>query len=363
MLDKHKIGLAAALSLAGLALASAPPGAGAATASIGALRGVACVGPSHCWAVGASGSNGIIIASTDGGRSWTTQLSGPSLSFSVGAIACASSSRCWAVGATTSGAARILATRNGGASWHRQDAPSGIRFLAGISCPETTHCWAVGDTEAPGVIDEAVIDTSNGGKTWSTEKIPKVNDGMGGYVAVSCTSERDCVVAGYDSLTTTDGGRTWTAHRLPSPTLPLVAVSCRAQDCVALGYSESAIPANESADIISSTDRGRRWHVVEAEVPHVTRLLGASCPATTSCTLVGQHYRAHSGALTGAILTTSPISGTTTSERAPAGIGDLASVSCPTTTRCVAVGSEHSYDHGAVATSVDGGRTWRLRTP
>ena len=88
------------------------------------LRGVHFAGPETGWAVGA---NGTILATSDGGATWTAQNSGTDNALS--GFACADARCGWAVGANGT----ILATRDGGAhldlpSKQHQPAPLGRAF-------------------------------------------------------------------------------------------------------------------------------------------------------------------------------------------------------------------------------------------
>jgi photosystem II stability/assembly factor-like uncharacterized protein len=102
---------------------------------------------SDCWA---AGSGPGILATTDGGTTWTSQAAEGEL----GAVACADSSNCWAVGAEydnnspTGYNAVIDKTTDGGNTWISQQVPSGAYpySLSSASCISTTDCWVTGRT-------------------------------------------------------------------------------------------------------------------------------------------------------------------------------------------------------------------------
>ncbi|GAG37063.1 unnamed protein product, partial [marine sediment metagenome] len=79
------------------------------------------------WAAGGSGSNGVIAKTTDGGSTWTTQLTdvyaGSSKRFR--AIYCLDSSTCWAVGTIVD----IHKTTDGGINWVAQTGSSSYQLL------------------------------------------------------------------------------------------------------------------------------------------------------------------------------------------------------------------------------------------
>ena len=72
------------------------------------LRGVACLSPSTCVAVGDSGT---IVRTTDGGSTWSSQPSGTTSV--LGGVACPSPSTCVAVGNTGT----LLRSTDGGSTW------------------------------------------------------------------------------------------------------------------------------------------------------------------------------------------------------------------------------------------------------
>jgi photosystem II stability/assembly factor-like uncharacterized protein len=119
------------------------------------------------WAVGGNAEVNevdLILHTTDGGRTWTRQRSGaPQL---VRAIHFVDGKRGWAVGMTVDldsgehGISRVLATTDGGKSWSQQFASPRSFFDVYFSDP--LHGWAVGDRSA-------VYATADGGATWVSQ--------------------------------------------------------------------------------------------------------------------------------------------------------------------------------------------------
>ncbi|MDA8342693.1 MAG: sialidase family protein, partial [Actinomycetota bacterium] len=169
----------------------------------------------------------------------------------------------------------------------------------------------------------------------------------GGLDAVSCPTTTDCVAVGANAngggsiLTTTDGGATWSDRVAPTVTFDingvqfssrgyvLDGVSCSStQACVAVGTVSTRVSffdvVDVSAAILTSTDGGVTW--TSQSVPNgVTQLAAVSCPSTTSCVAVGS-----------AILTSTDGGVTWTSQSVPSGVTQLAGAACPSTTSCVA---------------------------
>ena len=148
------------------------------------------------WAVG---RHGTILATSDGGRKWTTQASGTkSRLYSVQFLA--DGRRGWAVGE----AGTVLATSDGGRKWTAQasgtkSSLSSVQFLA-----DGRRGWAVG-------WDGTVLVTNDGGRNWTAQasgtktwfsSVQFLADGRRGWV----------VGGGGTVLATSDGGRKWTAQ-------------------------------------------------------------------------------------------------------------------------------------------------------
>ncbi len=94
----------------------------------------------------------VILATTNGGATWSAQSSGAHADTQLYGVAFADASHGWAVGDDTStGASVILATRNGGATWSAQGsgvvADTGLRAVA---CANPSDAWAVGDDTSTG---------------------------------------------------------------------------------------------------------------------------------------------------------------------------------------------------------------------
>jgi photosystem II stability/assembly factor-like uncharacterized protein len=350
-----------AAGLAGVSTGGGTAVAGPTTAPIGALSGVSCVTALQCWAVG----GGVILTTASGGKTWTVQLHVSSPSFEN--VACPSPSYCWVTG---SGRAEpvIYATTDGGKHWTAQTVPKGLgNVTTDISCSGNSDCWVAGSTAAIEP-DEAVIATTNGGATWKFQTLPKVADGMGQYAAISCISAKDCIFAGVGALWTTDGGAKWISGTTKGA-LPFVAVSCSsAKDCTALGYSESAVPTNEAADIVTTTTGGASWVVRVKQVASVGQLSGVTC-ASSECFAVGYGYTVTSKgppakfSFWPAIFASTNNGQSWKRQTGPGTISGLADVSCTSAKDCIAVGSTKSFTLGAILATTDGGTTWTSQQP
>ena len=185
---------------------------------------VSFISSTHGWVVGDSGS---IIATTDGGASWSTEDSGYAGSDAILSSICfVDADHGWAVGSDDSGAV-IVATADGGATWNSQDASAAGEnaWLSSVSFVDADHGWAVGSSldydSGPALV---ILATTDGGATWDAQYAApvKVLDSMEELNAVTFVSaERGWAVgdtgdAADESpiiLATSNGGLSWKAER------------------------------------------------------------------------------------------------------------------------------------------------------
>ena len=104
----------------------------------------------------------------------------------------------WAVGWD----GKIIATRDGGATWSAQASGTTLDLL-GVSFTDTTHGWAVGDS--------LILATTDGGVHWT----PQANFG---FTAVSFgDASHGCAVLAGSAAYTSDGGAHWTMTSVTPP--------------------------------------------------------------------------------------------------------------------------------------------------
>jgi hypothetical protein len=290
-------------------------------ASAQSLTGVTCPSASQCYAVGESTfKSALVLVSTNDGGTWTqAKLTVPG---TLSAIACWSPSACDAVGETT-----IASTTDGGSTWTTTHLGSGA--LTAISCPSATDCVVAG-SDAPGVSgcdSGTTYASTNGGQTWkSTPTECFVPSGL------SCATASVCTVVGTHSkgtaetgeiLTTHDAGTTWgSPYALSETNTQFSAVSCPSVlVCVAVGNA----PAQS---IVRSENGGRTWSPQVPSVPATQRsFLSIGCASTEVCSVGGS--AAPVGTVDGGASWT-PVT-------APSTVGQIAGVSCPSTSACIGV--------------------------
>jgi photosystem II stability/assembly factor-like uncharacterized protein len=302
------------------------------------LHSISCPSQSACYAVG---QHGVVLTSADQGASWATAsrdgaasnigIEGGGSSSAGGdvvgsadlaGVSCADTSSCVAVGDLGA----ILASHDGGASWSLRGGVLNVplqsvefpalpsfepsaRPLRAVSCPTSTACVAVGDL---GTIEQS----SDGGQSWSLASSPTAHM----LAAVSCANGTStCFAAGdYGTiLRSGDGGLSWSAQSSGTTSF-LNAISCaEATRCVAVGAD----------GVIITTKNGASW--TKAATPTSAYLAAVSCPARGNCFAVGQG---------GTVLHGVRAASSWSARSAPSG-DDVYGVSCSSVKRCVLTGA------------------------
>jgi photosystem II stability/assembly factor-like uncharacterized protein len=294
---------------------------------------------------------------------------------SLEAVSCATALRCWAVGdsaaSTGSGGPSdvvVDSTKNGARTWNEtQVMVANPMDLGDISCPDVHHCTAVGAISGTAQLLGAVLQTSDGGRSWQSVDAPS---GSVDLVGVTCITADQCTVlatdgSSYWTATTTDGGSVWQRQgNLPAGFSGPSDISCpTAQSCIVAGYTSPTAGKGVGA-VATTTDGGADWTL--SDVPSGTGLLhGVSCPTIEHCVAVGTvSTTATDVALGKAVILNSDDGGQSWQlAGGPPGVDDAFAVSCPTVQLCATVGTVWTPTNpptpiGGVVTSSDGGATW-----
>jgi hypothetical protein len=263
------------------------------------LRGVTCVSPIQCTAVGWAGGR-TLIESWDG-TSWSVVPS-PDLASdeaNLYSVSCPSATACTAVGNSSD---KPLIESWDGTSWSVVPNPgSGASYLYGVSCASVTACMAVGNHASKTFAE------SWDGTSWTVVPSPDRHGKANVFENVSCTSATACWAAGvYYPHTTSIGatlteswdGTSWSVVPSPSPAASsgdtLADVSCTsATACTAAGYRGSS---GVYETLIESWD-GTSWTVVPSpdQGSISSSFAGVSCASATACTAAGTYYVQTSG--------------------------------------------------------------------
>jgi hypothetical protein len=195
---------------------------------------------------------------------------------------------------------------------------------------------------------------------------------------VSCASSKYCVAVGLNenaegsvkgggALIQTWNGKTWKSVAPKAPkgaqSAELLGVSCKsAVACVAVGLylnpSGNAVPLAEIWN-------GKTWTPTAPATPKGSsggQLLGVSCAAAKSCVAVGSDFTNSGGATIAEAWNGSKWTLSRPPEPKGSVVGALTTVSCPSTVRCIAVGSWGTNTAGFALADSWNGKTW-TRTP
>ena len=180
-------------------MGSAGMGSGGTGSAAAPLQAIQFTGGGHGWAAGA----GRILATSDGGRTWTRQYAGPAV---LSQLDFTSTSDGWAVGPGA-----LLRTVNGGASWTalREPRRSG-------HCLSVTSVHFVAPALGYAIAGGRLLRTTDGGVTWGP-----VTGAPAGAQAVCFSTAQD----GYLGVPgriwrTTDAGANWSPAFTEPPASP-----------------------------------------------------------------------------------------------------------------------------------------------
>ena len=265
------------------------------------------------------------LVSTDAGKSWTGYTTLPA-TLQLTGLSCVSASVCWADGTDVTGKPGVAETTNGGQTWTNMTPASWTSatwWPNSLDCVSATTCWLVGQDEPQGLVNPSVVETTDGGTTWT-------------------------VFSNLPAITATD----------PNGTYDLNGISClSATSCVAVGglnYPDG------TATVISTADGGATWTLsTDPTLSRLQQLFGVSCLPTaagvTRCIAAGAALAA-----AGPVTLVSPDGGTSWGQKQKFdNTGWFNSISCASAHRCWAAGGGTSV---ALAGTVTGGTSWSTVT-
>ena len=189
----------------------------------------------HGWVVG---DGGTILATTDGGASWTAQASN-SREDLKGIAMNADLQRGWVVGF----GGTILATTDGGKNWSSQGSNPRDKLTGIAMSADGQRGWVVGD-------NGKILATTDGGKNWAPQA-SNSPDYLSG-IAMSANSQRGWVpLVGGTILVTTDGGKSW---------VPQASNSNAALTGIAMSAdSRRGWVVGDGGAILATSDAGLSW--------------------------------------------------------------------------------------------------------
>jgi hypothetical protein len=331
------------------------------------LNATSCVSASGCAAVGEyvnSSNITVPLAEHWNGEKWITQavqVPSGAKTTKLSAVSCFSSTSCTAVGeyVNSPGAEVTLAENLNGEKWSVQETPNPSAgkedHLHAVSCTSVTTCTAVAEYHNSAGTPVTLAERLSGG-TWVIQETPNPSGALESHLqGVSCGSSSECMAVGeYKNSSgqvytlaerwTTATGK-WAIQETQNRSGAtggsyLKSVSCSSATCTAVGYEK-----REGTETKTLAERwsGVEWAIQATVNPSGAKesfLYGVSCISATECSTTGYDSQAVSG------VTETLMEGVGGSEWAiqsspnPTGAKGTypVSISCDSTTQCVAVG-------------------------
>lgn len=228
--------------------------------------------------VWASGSNGVILRSTNDGTTWK-QLSVPgSGDLDFRDIEAFDADVAYVMSSGDADKSRIYKTIDGGKTWKLQysDKRPGL-FLDSLACDSKTHCLALSDP----VEGKFLVLSTDDGEHWKElprDKMPAALPQEGAFAASGTAialCEDGSIYFGTGGpaariFRSGDRGLSWTVAQTPiasgTPSSGIFSVDCegRGETLVAVGgdYKE---PSRAKRVAIHSQDSGATWHLAETQ--------------------------------------------------------------------------------------------------
>lgn len=229
------------------------------------LRGVSVADATNAWAVGSSKT---ILKGNPTTGAWQAQTAPANVTSDLRAVHFPNATTGFAVGT----GAVILATTNGGSSWARQTAPQGVvQDLNAVHLPAAGTGWAVGD--AGRILALA-------GGNWTAQSPPTGFAANLRAVHFASTQAGWAVGDGGAILSTADGGANWVLRDAPlGVTATLRAVAAESATVV--------WAAGDDGTVIRSTDGGSSWALIAPPADFTSDFYGVAARPGGSAIAVG----------------------------------------------------------------------------
>lgn len=279
--------------------------------SSGGFYGTGCTGVGSnalCVAVGQGQPFGngystpLVVKSSDGGVSWS-QATIPNLNngiiYSASCSGNGVSAICTAAGITRlvddSLGPLLVESQNGGETWSVVPI-SGKIELQSTSCTgsgSTAQCVAVGFDRSTGQFSPKLVQSLDGGITWSYVSVPNIA-ASGTLNKVSCSGsgfDAVCVAVGQDYnnntqilIKSSNGGASWTVVQVPNlnTTGGFYGVNCTGNGINAICIAAGKNNLTNAPLLVQSTDGANTWTIVN--VPNITNngILGGTSGTSSS---------------------------------------------------------------------------------
>jgi hypothetical protein len=353
------------------------------------VYGVSCTGPAACRTVGyyyAPSYQSVTLAASGDGASWSLESSRNGVTaFGTGfySVSCTSTTACTAVGFSGTGKPwnEAFAERWNGSRWTIQPLPAHEGFgtqLMGVSCSADDACAAVGfrKRDENGATSALVAETWDG-TSWTDPPVAEPADMVSGqFTGLSCTTPDACTAVGYyfDSADSELAfaerwdGSAWTLQSVVEPGTTqneLKAVSCTSETaCVAVGTFVASNADPYARTLVEVWD-GTAWTVQDSPDPAgpYNTLSSVSCTSSTMCIAVGENHDPE-GFVSNLAEVWDGTEWAVQITPSPSTPNFFTGVSCSTATSCSAVGHQQDAGTGQDYTFAEtwNGTSWKTQT-
>jgi photosystem II stability/assembly factor-like uncharacterized protein len=300
------------------------------------------------WGVGIEN---IVLASHDGGATWTVQHREPLTEQSLPLlwnVAFGDARHGWAADRTLGVRSEmtLLATTDGGVSWEPQQLGA-LASTFDVVATDARHVWALGERHDAEPWASLLMATTDGGKSWQKEHVTTrgelsdiaFSDARHGWAVADVISYGVSLV-----YSTADGGRHWRLRHIARDIVLRRLATSDARHCWLVGMASHG--AVQPGEIVATSDGGGHW---------TTQVSDASAGFDDVAFTDARHGWAVG--LGGLILATS--NGGATWVRQPTGRSyNLTAVAFSDVTHGFAL-----IGHLAMLATIDGGKTWTVVTP
>jgi photosystem II stability/assembly factor-like uncharacterized protein len=238
------------------------------------LRGISSSSAKNTQIIWATGSNGVILRSTDSGKSWSTRPVDNAGTQDFRGVQSFGADIAYVFSVGTENKSHIYKTTNGGRSWHSQYSdPRPAFFLDGLVCRTEKNCYAISDP----VDGKFPILHTEDGEHWT--ELAKDSEPAAlpteGLFAASNTSLILCGPDNNDILFatggpaarvfhSTDNAKSWSVATTPilsgNPSAGIFSIACLDRTVVAVGGDYRDPTATKSVAAYS-TDLGATWQL------------------------------------------------------------------------------------------------------
>lgn len=240
----------------------------------------------------------VVVLAILAGGSMTAKADTTPVDHVFSKVACVSDTDCWSVGTQyPDGNARTLAEHWNGTAWTAKatpnigdanDASTDNRFNA-LTCVATNDCWAGGNATDGNNADSATVSHYDG-THWSS--VTSLDDQSSAVSSLSCVATNDCWVVGHEASASAAwhyNGTAWSTVDVSidgATNGALSGIDCVATDnCYAVGFVQ--IDNGDANGIVQHWD-GSSWSLVKnAGDDGAIALASISCASSTYCVAVG----------------------------------------------------------------------------